>query len=175
MKKLIVCYSKTGNNRKLAEFLGQELSADVELIETKKELSMFNLILDMIFSRKPKILDTKFNPEKYDHVIFIGPVWMGKLSSPLFSYMKKFQEKIKNYSFITISGGAIGNNDTLESNIHTTMNRTAKHITQLFINNLLPEEKKNQMKETSAFRIEDSDLTDRLKGDIDSFVKVLTI
>ena len=53
------------------------------------------------------------NPEDYD-VVYLGtPVWAGKASTPLYSYIKQNADKFKNVKFFVTAGGK-GFDSTLE-------------------------------------------------------------
>ena len=63
-----------------------------------------------------KVIDLeelKYNPEDYD-VVYLGtPVWAGKASTPLYSYIKQNADKFKNVKFFVTAGGK-GFDSTLE-------------------------------------------------------------
>jgi len=106
MKNLVVYYSRSGNNRKIAEELASLslLKADLdEIIPEKKYSGIFGwLRAGFNASRKAKINVSK-NPLDYDLVIFGGPLWAGgKLPSPLLSYISNY--KLKKAAFFSVSG-----------------------------------------------------------------------
>ncbi|MDD5112173.1 MAG: flavodoxin [Candidatus Altiarchaeota archaeon] len=107
MKTLIVYYSLTGNNRKIAELLAKELSADIEEVKTvetldlKNGLSMAKLALGAWLGKTPVIREASHKPSEYELLILGAPVWAGKLSSPMKAYMLEnsatFPEKTALY------------------------------------------------------------------------------
>lgn len=110
MKSIIIYYSHTGNNEALAKKTAEVL--DIEsfpLIETKERTTK-SIVSDMIWKKKSKLVNFPKNVEEYDLVIFIGPVWMYSIPTPLKSYFKYIKGKIKKYSFISVSGGSLGPN-----------------------------------------------------------------
>lgn len=175
MKILVVNYSKTGNNKLLADIISKKLSVDTEDIIVKKKMSMMSIVFDMMFSRTPPINEPVKNPADYDHVVMIAPIWMGKVASPLFSYIKKYSHTIKNYSFITISGGALGSNDNFPAHIDDIVGKKSANTTQLFINDLLTGADKNQMKKTAAYLVNEHDIVTRLQPQFDEFIESLSI
>jgi flavodoxin len=173
MQTLIVNYSKTGNNAVLADFLGQELNADRAEIQPIKQQTMFRIILDMVFSRQPKLQALDKAPEDYDQVVLVGPVWMGKLASPLYSYIKGAIGRIPKLSFIGLVGGALGHNDEIPAQLQKLGEGKTKAVSQLYINDLLTEEQKGKMKETSDFKIDPKTLSEAFGGQIREFLQAL--
>ncbi len=90
MKKyLILFYSKTGNNKFLAEKLAKELgNSSVRNITPK-----INVLLILLLMSRFKISvgtgTSQKDIEEHDEVVIFGPVWAGLLISPLISILKK--------------------------------------------------------------------------------------
>ncbi|MFA9388719.1 MAG: flavodoxin domain-containing protein [Prolixibacteraceae bacterium] len=104
MKKTIVIYfSRKGSNRYLAEKIADHLKCDLE--EIKPRLNTFMLIL-LFSSMKVSlgIRNLKHHPENYDRVILCGPIFMGKLISPLRSFIQKYRNRIQSLYFVTCCG-----------------------------------------------------------------------
>jgi putative NADPH-quinone reductase len=110
MKTLIIYYSYTGNNKLLAEKVRETLDADIFQLEDVKPRTMKSIVLDMLFQKKPRIKAMPENISSYELVVFMGPIWMFHLPSPLRSCMHKIKRDIKRYAFISVSGGALGPN-----------------------------------------------------------------
>lgn len=110
MKYLVAYYSRTGNNRFIAEKLAQDLSADmVELVPR------FNSFLMLIFS---SLLNLSLGNKKlgksvadYDGLILCGPIWMGQLISPLRDFIKKYKGQYKKLYFLTCCGSGEAEKD----------------------------------------------------------------
>jgi len=100
MKYLIAYYSKTGNNRFLAEQLAHDVSADVvEIVPRVK--SFFLLLLTSLLKVSFGIKKIDKNLDDYDGVILCGPIWMGQLIAPLRDFIRKFRANIKTLYFVT--------------------------------------------------------------------------
>jgi flavodoxin len=108
MKTLLVYYSWTGNTRKLAQKITSKLKCDVEEInEKKKRKGKIGFMLggfQAVFGMKTKIDKPKKDPSKYDLVLLGSPVWSGRITPALRSYISE-TNGISNYAFFCSKGG----------------------------------------------------------------------
>ena len=110
MKKLIIYYSHTGNNSTLAKQVAANLGADsFELLDIKERTTK-KIVLDMIFHRRPVLQALPEGPDRYDLILFMGPIWMFRICSPLVSCMKSIRKDVRQYAFVSLSGGTLGPN-----------------------------------------------------------------
>ncbi len=117
MKKIIIYYSHTGNNALLAENVAEKLGIDsFRLTETKPRTTK-SIITDMMFSRSSKFTDLPADINKYDLIIFMGPIWMYHIPSPLKAYFNKVKKEVNKYAYISLSGGALGPNTKVASEL----------------------------------------------------------
>ncbi len=158
MSIVVISYSLTGNNEKLAESIAKALSVKHIKVEEIKKRTFGTIAFDMLFGRKPKINMQYDENEKDDLAVFVGPVWMGGVASPLRSCFKKLKRKIDKYAFISISGGADGPNPKLESELEKRIGKKAIAVIDLHIADLLPKEPKPERKDTSAYKVTEKDL-----------------
>jgi hypothetical protein len=106
MKTAIICYSYTQNNMVLASEILARIGGSLSVIEEQKKRTKFTILFDLMFNREPAIKAYPYALEKFDHYILIGPIWGGKIASPLKSFIRKVGPRITSYSFITVCGGA---------------------------------------------------------------------
>jgi hypothetical protein len=107
----------------------------------------------------------------YDHVIFISPVWAGKIATPLKSFLMSEKERIKAYSFITICGG--GNpkqKKNIEGELALTTQKKPLNVVELWVSDLQTAEKKDTRKNTTGFRIEVEGLA-KFESQIRDFIR----
>ena len=89
MKKyLILCYSKTGNSRFIAEKLSTELSCDMEMIRPNLNYTGLLFLISLLKIPIPTNISTN-KIKEYDEIIIIGPIWGGLLIAPLRTLLKK--------------------------------------------------------------------------------------
>lgn len=103
-KILVSFYSRTGNTKKLAKKISQSLDADLDEIVDKKKRSGFFDILgslkDEMFENKTKIQNKK-DPSRYDLVVLGTPVWVGKITPAVRTYLS--ENNFKKIAFFCTS------------------------------------------------------------------------
>jgi len=153
MKTLVISYSLTGNNAKLAQGLGNEMQADhIELRECKKR-KIITIIFDVIFNRIPKLEPLENDLDQYDTILFVAPVWMGMVASPLRSVFRMIEKGSVNYAFISISAGADGVNTKLEKDLIKRIGRKPLAVINPLISDLLQKNSKPTRKELDTYRL----------------------
>jgi multimeric flavodoxin WrbA len=158
MKTIIISYSLTGNNHVLASGVARELNAKHITISEAKPRTMGTIVCDLLLNRTPRVTPVVNNLEKYDLVIFMGPVWMGQVATPLRTYLHKIKNIQCKYAFITICGGADGPNLKLGSELKQRVGRAPHALIEMHIADLLPAEPKPERKDTSEYRLKEADV-----------------
>ncbi|MCB0665872.1 MAG: hypothetical protein KDC80_08635 [Saprospiraceae bacterium] len=158
MKTIIISYTLTGNNAALAKAVARNLDVPMLTIREEKRRRMWNIVWDMMTNRNPKITEFSDDLEKYDLVIFSGPVWMGHIATPFRSIFKKFHGRLKRYIYLSISGGADGDNLDLEKELIARLGTAPEAVIDLHIADLLPDDPKPERKDTMHYQLKDSDL-----------------
>lgn len=79
MKVLVVYYSRSGNNHKIAGELAQALGADIERLKEKTNRSgsvgYMKAGRDSMRKRPAELEPVSNDPANYDVVVLGGPVW----------------------------------------------------------------------------------------------------
>jgi flavodoxin len=171
MNTLVVYYSFTKNNELLATQIQQRLGAHLYKIETLKRRSGFSIFLDLLFKRKPAIRKHRLWLQNYDHMVFVAPIWAGKIAGPLVTFLCEEKSKIHRYSFISFCGGGIGQQEKIEQELRTILSHAPEKVTELWVSDLLGDKKKN-VNTVSRYRVEQGDLM-KYKGKIDDFCSVI--
>lgn len=170
MSIAVVSYSLTGNNEALAAAAAKALSAEHIKISEEKPRNMGAIMLDMMFSRTPRVRPLPAVLGQYQKILFIAPVWMGKAASPLRAYFKYLKTNPRPYAFASISGGALNSNPKLKDELEQLIGRKPAAFSDLHIADLLPPNSKPTTKDTSAYRINERD-TIKLTGMVIDAVK----
>ena len=109
MKNLIVYYSRTGTNEKLAQIIQARLNCDMEKIISKINYrGIFGYLRGGRAAMKKQtseIEPTKFNPQNYDLTIILAPLWGGVIPPPAREYIAQNKNNFKDVALISISGG----------------------------------------------------------------------
>lgn len=87
-KHIILCYSKTGNSKFIAEKLSQELSCDLRMVHPILNYTGILFLTSLLNISVPTNISTH-DIKDYEEIIIIGPVWGGLLISPLRTILKK--------------------------------------------------------------------------------------
>lgn len=110
MKKriLIIYYSRTGKNKKIAQELARKLSCNLEeIIDTAKRDGLWGYFLSGMqatLKMKARIKPVKNDPGKYDTVVIIAPLWISVLPPAVRTYLSENREKIKNAVLVSVCG-----------------------------------------------------------------------
>lgn len=172
MKTVVISYSRTGNNQTLAEAVAAELSADHVTITMPGEKSFFSIGMDMLLNRTPKVIAANEKPGDYENVVFVGPVWMGQIASPLRSSFKKHRNKLQQYAFVSISGGADGPNTKLTAELKKRFGKDPAAVVNFLIAEMLPADPKPTREQTEAYRLDEvkaKELAEKVMEELKTF------
>lgn len=108
MKSLVAYYSRTNITKKLAEDIAKSLGADIEEITTEEKydgkIGYARAGKHALSEKIVEISDLEYDPADYD-VVYLGtPVWAGKSSTPLISYIQKNKDKFRQVRFFATAG-----------------------------------------------------------------------
>lgn len=170
MKNLIVYYSYTSNNQLLATYLQEQLKCDILRIEERKKRTVFTIFFDRLFGRKPTIKGYNVHLSGYDHVILIAPVWIGRIASPLKSFLVKERDNIRSYSFISLCGGVEKQREKLVDELTKLIKRKPGAVEELWIADLLSDDERNIPKNTTEYRVSRNDL-ELFRSKIEEFIE----
>ncbi len=168
MKSLIIYYSHTGNNKMLAEETAKKIGAEIVEVEETEARSHKRIVMDMLFNRYPEIKKIPQRVSEFDLVIFFSPIWMFGIASPLRTCIRTIRNQIKKYSFVSLSGGALGPNTRISKELVRRIGKNQAFLFDLNISNFLITEKKNDVNTTSAVRLEKD------SKELDSLVSIVT-
>jgi hypothetical protein len=158
MKIVVISYSLTGNNEALANSIAEEYAVDHIKITEPKPRTTGSIVLDIILKRTPQVQPIPDILKNYDLILFLGPIWMGQVASPLRPYLKYLKTNLHRYAFISISGGADGPNPKLASELKKRVGKEPIALMDLHIADLLPSHPKPARKDTSAYQINKDDI-----------------
>ena len=158
MKTAVVSYSLTGNNERLAKSLAGALSAEHVSITEPKRRNMGTIAFDNILNRTPKVSVPAIRPEEQDLIVFVGPVWMGQVASPLRSCFREFGPKLGKYAFVTICGGADGPNPKLADDLAKRLGKRPAALVEMHKADLMSPEPRPTRNDTMKYRVNDEQI-----------------
>ena len=157
MNIAIVSYSLTGNNERFAKSLAESLGATHRILQTKKPVNYGTITADLIFQRKPAVSLLRHELASFDTILFVAPVWMGQIAFPLRRCLDWIKQDTRPYGFLSISGGAMGDNPKLETELTRRAGRKPELVLDQHIAQLLPGDTPPTSKETSDYQLTPSD------------------
>mgnify|MGYP003752409517 CR=1 FL=1 len=102
MKNLVVYYSRSSNTETVAKEIAKTLKGEIKKIELIKELSFFWAAVTACFGKEGKIKPFDFDLSDYDNLFIGSPVWAGKTSTPINTFINNTDFSGKNvYVFLT--------------------------------------------------------------------------
>jgi flavodoxin len=163
MKTVVMSYSLTGNNEALAKRIAEELKVEHIRITEPKKRTYGTIAADIISGRTPQTEPKPQVMSAYDLIIFVAPIWMGQPAFPMRSYLKQLKKYPQKYAYVSISGGAINNNQGLPKTLKSRTGVEAVTVIDLHIVDLLPPEPKPTPQVTSEYRLTAQDIENLTK------------
>ena len=151
MKTIVVYYSYSGNNETLANRVAAELRADTFALVEEKPRTQKTIFMDMLLGRRPRLKALPGNMEQYDFTLFMGPVWMFHIPSPLRSCFRALKGKIHDYAFASVNGGALGPNTKLGSELSHRLGKEPKFVLDLNVARLCEVKENPTTDDTGAY------------------------
>jgi flavodoxin len=176
MKLLVVYYSKTGNNRYLAEKIAHTLSCDIQEIAPRLNVIPLQILFSLIKTSmgiKPLIQNMK----EYDRIILCGPIWMGQLTSPLRDFINKYRSRINKLYFATCCGGGDLEKDgkfgyaKVFQQIKELAGDRCIHCQAFSIKLVVPDDKKEDNESMMKIRLSDANFKGEIQKRLDDFIQ----
>jgi len=112
MKSLVVYYSRSGSTKFVADRVAQGLEAETEeLVDQKSRGGILGFLRsesESIRGSQTKLKDTTKDPNQFDLVVLGTPVWNGRPSSPIKTYLKAHDLSGKKVAIFTVSAESSG-------------------------------------------------------------------
>lgn len=107
---LIAYFSMTGRTRPIAKEIARATGADIEEIREPRRREglpgVWRALLDALLRRTPPIVEPTRDPAHYDVVIVGGPIWAGRLASPVRCYARRHASRAPQVAFFCTAGGS---------------------------------------------------------------------
>lgn len=168
MKSIVIYYSRTGNNRYIAKKAQKDLNCDIE--ELKPMVKGIFLQAMATFTRlAPGIKKLSINISDYDRVILVAPVWMGSIIYPVYSFLKRYRNDIKELHYITCCGSNDEDKDgkfgyvAVFNKYRSILGDKCKSCTPFPVSLSLPEDKRDIDDEVMAAKLTDESFAGKLE------------
>ena len=118
---LCVYYSRTGKTEKLMHEIARELG-ECEVVKLEDGINRSGLFgwlrsgMDAMARKIPAVAkpETKLPLSEYDLVIIGTPVWAGRCSSPVRSFLLQFGEELKEAAYVITRGSDVRYEEVFE-------------------------------------------------------------
>jgi flavodoxin len=119
MKSLVVYYSRSGNSKFVAQKIAEKIGADTEeVIDKKNRRGWIGFLIagfDATRGKETQIEETRFLPNNYDLIVVGTPIWNGRPSPAIRTYLRKNDLSRKKVAlFCTLDGS---NEEKVTANI----------------------------------------------------------
>ncbi len=91
-------------------------------------------------------------------MVFVAPVWMGQIASPIRSCIKELKGQLDNYAFVSISGGALNDNPKLGKDVLKRFKKEPSAVIDMHIVDLLGADKDLKMSETGSYQVNEKEI-----------------
>ncbi len=158
MKRLLLYYSHSGNNRWLVQTLAKQVDADIEEIRETWPRPSLRIIWDMARDRRPAIHPLKVSPDRYDRVLLVAPVWDRGIAHPMKTALEGMAGRMPRYGFVTLCGFLReGQQEVLTSQLDELTGRAPEFVMQLCVADAMPEAERESQMAVTRRRVGDSD------------------
>ena len=102
MRNLVVYYSRSGNTETVAQEIAKAANGEIIEIELVKDIGLVWASIAALLGLKGKIKTINFNLKDYDNIFIGSPIWAGKNSTPINTFLSEVDFTGKNvFIFIT--------------------------------------------------------------------------
>ncbi|MGV9142160.1 MAG: flavodoxin family protein [Promethearchaeota archaeon] len=109
MNVLVSYYTRTGNTKKVAKLIADELNADIEeIIDKTKRSGIIGWLKSAYHATREKtteIEDVEKDPSKFDLIILGTPNWNTRMSPAIRTYIMNYKEEFKDIAVFCSAGG----------------------------------------------------------------------
>lgn len=172
MKSLVISYSYTGNNALLAKGIAEKTESDYLAIQEIKKRRLITIVLDVIFNRTPKIHQLQKKVENYDFIIYVAPIWFGKIATPFRQIFKHQKNNPINYAFVSISAGANGIFPTVGKELQKYLSKKPKVLIHHLISDLVPNDQRANRKLLDSYKLGQEDAVMLIDNTVHTLQKV---
>lgn len=172
MNSLIVYYSHSGNNEMLAKVLQERMGCPIHRITEVRKRRTISILADGYLKRHPVLEPLEVKLGDYDQVVFVAPVWGRRVASPMRTFIESEKGNLKRFYFITLCSGEEGQKEKLAMELYAASGLRPEGVEELWINSLLPEDKRNRIRYTFNYRVDREDMW-RFDREIETFLQRL--
>lgn len=139
MQPVILFYSRTGNNRRLADTLAARIGCPTVAVTEPRPRRLLRILIDLAFRRFPRIAPLTL--PAHDRLIVIAPLWNRWIAHPMRTALRALGPGIGPYAFISLSGGERpGQVAFVDQQLAKLTGRTADRHWAFYVEGFAPED-----------------------------------
>jgi hypothetical protein len=105
-KVLIIVYSLTGTSHRLAETMAATRQWPLaEIRDATPGRTPWRCMIDSLLRRHPAIRYEGPDPRSFDAVVLISPIWVGRLASPMRSFVTQSAATLPRSAIVSVMRG----------------------------------------------------------------------
>uniref|UniRef100_A0A7C2P202 Flavodoxin-like domain-containing protein n=1 Tax=candidate division WOR-3 bacterium TaxID=2052148 RepID=A0A7C2P202_UNCW3 len=108
LSEIIVYFSGTGNNQKIAIEISRLKGIYISKIEDNSKRNFFKDSFYALTKKNVPFTLSREIGEEFTHIYLVTPVWAGHLPAPVASFLRKFSENLKKSEITLISVSGFG-------------------------------------------------------------------
>ncbi len=109
-KVLVVCYSRTGNTRRLADAIVEATGWDLDpIVDVRNRSGLVGFLrsgFEAVGQRHTRLVPFRRNPRDYELVVVGSPVWGKSVSVPVRTYLAQHARDLRRVAFFVTYGGS---------------------------------------------------------------------
>lgn len=138
MKPLIIYFSRTANNEKLAMQLQQRFNCPARMIiDSNKRRGTFSLLLNTILGLNISITTPDIPWQAHDSFILVAPIWAGRIAAPMQTFIRRYARHLKTLSFATVCAGQPGQREKVYRQLTRLTGKDPESVMELQLKHLL--------------------------------------
>jgi flavodoxin len=177
MNTLILYYSNKGNNRYISQRLSVDLNCQIEEIIPKNK-TVLTLLFATLIKTTIRTKEITHSIHEYDNIILCGPIWMGQIAAPIYSFLKINQDKINNLYIVNCCGGTETDKDSkfgYQSIFNKIQQMVGPKLKKSYpiSTGLMIDESKREETNIAELRINDSNFEGKIRDQYEKMVEEL--
>jgi hypothetical protein len=154
----------------LAKVLQERMGCPIHRILEVKKRRTISILTDFYVRRHSGLEAADVRLSDYDQVVFVAPVWGRRVASPMRTFIETEKGNLSRYHFITLCSGEDGQKEKIRMELQAASGMKPEGVEELWVNSLLPEEKRNKVRHIFNYRVDREDMG-RFDREIDAFLQ----
>lgn len=158
----VLYYSRTGNNRRLAETLGRRLRVVPIEVRPLRRRYFWRKVRDILYDRRPELYPLARDPASIDRLVVVAPVWGLHIAHPMKTALAALGARMPAYVLASLCGyERDGQAASLRGEAKALTGRAPEMVVEMRVGDLVPEGKRRNVRTVSGHRATAAELASR--------------